>query len=79
MMVVYLGLEFNDSGHGPVFGTALGPNLNLVSVSVNLDHGRSSVFGKSLGLDLNSVLVLVNLNQSSVWSPRLNLIYVNYE
>ena len=39
MMVVYLGLEFNDSGHGPVFGTALGPNLNLVSVSVNLDHG----------------------------------------
>ena len=32
-------LGLGGPGHGPVFGTTFGPNLNSVSVSVHLGHG----------------------------------------
>ena len=48
MMRLCLGL--GDPGHGPVFGTPFGPNLNSVSVSVHLCHSSVSVL-TSVSLD----------------------------
>ena len=53
-----MSIGFNGSGHGPVFGTILGPNLNsvsvLVSVLVNLGHG-SVRFGLNFSLQFSHV------------------------
>ena len=45
----WLGL--GGPGHGPVFGTPLGPHLNSVSVSISVHLGHGSVrFGLNFGL-----------------------------
>ena len=38
-----LPIRVGGPGHGLVFGTPIGPNLNLVSISVSVHLGHGSV------------------------------------